>query len=72
MKKRLTGIRRIAVYAVSLAALSLVFMYGFFTVYENSYNMMHSEPIEAFDISLDGGLTVTVMDKKYVFFAADN
>ncbi|MBQ5319624.1 MAG: hypothetical protein J6K17_11060 [Oscillospiraceae bacterium] len=40
--------RRLILYSVTAAVLMTIFTYGFITVYVNSYNIMHSEPMDVF------------------------
>ena len=40
--------RRLLLYSATTLALMAMFTIGFITVYVNSYNIMHAEPMEVF------------------------
>lgn len=40
--------RRLILYSVTALVLTVMFILGFITVYVNSYNIMHAEPMEVF------------------------
>lgn len=40
--------RRRVIYSVTAVLLMILFTVGFITVYVNSYNIIHSEPMEVF------------------------
>ena len=46
--------RRWAFYTLTAFVLTAVFVWSFITVYVNSYNVMHSEPMQVFEIYDDG------------------
>lgn len=47
-------LRRWALYTVTAFALTAAFVAGFITVYVNSYNVMHSEPMRVLEFYDDG------------------
>lgn len=54
---------RTAVLMLSAIILLSVFLYGYITVYKNSYNMMYSKPMVVFSVSQsEDGVSVTVMN----------
>ena len=46
--------RRWAFYTLTAFVLTAVFVWSFITVYVNSYNVMHSEPMHVLEIYDDG------------------
>lgn len=40
--------RRLLLYSATALVLTVMFTVGFITVYVNSYNIMHAEPMEVF------------------------
>lgn len=59
-------LRRWACYTATAFLLTVIFVAGFITVYVNSYNVMHTEPIHVFEIHDDG---VVFLDKYFPFNA---
>ncbi len=58
--------RRILIEVLSLIILLSVFLYGYITVYKNSYNVMNNEPMTVFSVDTnDDGYTITVMNNKF-------
>lgn len=55
-------LRRWACYTVTAFALTAAFVAGFVTVYVNSYNVMHSEPMRVLEFYDDG---VVIFDNYY-------
>lgn len=55
-------LRRWAFYTVTAFVLMTAFVAGFITVYVNSYNVMHSEPMHVLEFYDDG---VVILDKYY-------
>lgn len=47
-------LRRWALYTVTAFVLTAAFVAGFLTVYVNSYNVMHSEPMRVLEFQEDG------------------
>ena len=57
---------RILTEVLSLIILLSVFLYGYITVYKNSYNVMNNEPMTVFGVDRnDGGYTITVMNNEF-------
>ncbi|MCL2054847.1 MAG: hypothetical protein FWG90_10510 [Oscillospiraceae bacterium] len=58
--------RRRAIYAVTAVLLSAMFLYGFVTVYVNSYNIMNREPMVVFSFSkTEQGFLVVILNKEF-------
>lgn len=60
------SLRRWILYTVTALVLTSAFVFGFITVYVNSYNVMHNEPIDALEF-LDEG--VTFLKQYYAFWS---
>jgi hypothetical protein len=60
---------RAAVLILSIIILLLVFIWGYITVYKNSYNMMNSKPMVVFDVNkTNDGLSVTILNNTINFY----
>ncbi|MDE7290024.1 MAG: hypothetical protein K2N71_11085 [Oscillospiraceae bacterium] len=57
-------LRRWIFYTITAFVLMTAFIAGFVTVYVNSYNVMHSEPIHVLEFYDDG---VVILDKYYKY-----
>ena len=61
--------RRRIIYAALAVLLSFMFIYGYVTVYVNSYNIMNREPMVVFEFQREnGGFSLTVLNKKIGLF----
>lgn len=56
--------RRWAFYTLTAFVLTTSFIWGFITVYVNSYNVMHGEPMRVIEICDDG---VVLFNRYYPF-----
>ena len=56
--------RRWAFYTLTAFVLTTAFVWGFITVYVNSYNVMHSEPMHVLEVYDDG---VVFLNRYYQF-----
>lgn len=56
--------RRWVSYTVTAFVLTAVFVAGFITVYVNSYNVMHTEPMKVLEFQEDGAVILN----KYIKF----
>lgn len=57
-------LRRRLLYAVTAAAATIIFAAGFLRVYVNSYNILHSEPMEVFGVyETPEGTGVIILNK---------
>lgn len=57
-------LRRWAYYTVTAFVLTTAFVAGFVTVYVNSYNVMHREPMRVLEFYDDG---VVIFDRYYQY-----
>ncbi len=62
-------LRRRLLYTVTAALLLIVFSAGYLTVYVNSYNILHAEPMEVFGVYDDtDGRWVVILNKPYKLY----
>lgn len=66
---RAQRIRRRAVYVMSALVLTVMFVYGYVTVYKNSYRIMNGKPMEVWGFyQSESGISVVIMNKRYELF----
>ena len=57
--------RRTAVLTLSAIILLSVFIYGYITVYKNSYNIMNTEPMVVFQVnSTEDGISFVILNNR--------
>ncbi len=58
--------RRRIIYSIASVMLMAIFLYGFITVYVNSYNIMHEEPMIVLNFyQTSDGIAVVVFNHRY-------
>lgn len=60
------SLRRWILYTVTALILTSAFVFGFITVYVNSYNVMHNEPMDVLELIDDG---VAFLKQYYNFWS---
>ncbi len=61
--------RRLLLYSATALVLTALFTIGFITVYVNSYNIMHAEPMEIFAFyRTEGGIGVMFFNHFFELF----
>lgn len=69
LEKRL---RRRLLYAVTAAVMTAAFAAGFLTVYVNSYNILHSEPMKVFEVcETSGGTGIIILNRLFELHTAE-